>query len=108
MLWAVSTATVPAPYLGSLRRLHALVEEHGVRSIWPGHGPVVEDALATLDAYLAHRRRRLEEVTEALEVLGPDATAREVVERVYADVDPVLWGAAELSVRAQLAHLRGG
>jgi hypothetical protein len=24
---------------------------------------------------------------------------------VYADVDPVLWGAAELSVRAQLAYL---
>jgi hypothetical protein len=26
---------------------------------------------------------------------------------VYADVDPVLWGAAELSVRAQIAYLRG-
>jgi hypothetical protein len=24
---------------------------------------------------------------------------------VYADVDPVLWGAAELPVRAQLDHL---
>ena len=32
---------------------------------------------------------------------------RRVVEIVYADVDPVLWGAAELSVRAQLAYLRG-
>ncbi|CAA9374320.1 MAG: MBL-fold metallo-hydrolase superfamily [uncultured Nocardioides sp.] len=31
--------------------------------------------------------------------------ARAVVEIVYTDVDPVLWGAAELSVRAQLAHL---
>ncbi len=37
--------------------------------------------------------------------LGPSATAREIVEVVYADVDPVLWGAAELSVRAQLAYL---
>jgi hypothetical protein len=27
------------------------------------------------------------------------------VARVYADVDPILWPAAELSVRAQLAHL---
>jgi hypothetical protein len=26
---------------------------------------------------------------------------------VYADVDEVLWGAAELSVRAQLEYLRG-
>ena len=31
---------------------------------------------------------------------------RQVVETVYADVDPVLWGAAELSVRAQLDYLR--
>ena len=31
---------------------------------------------------------------------------RAIVEIVYADVDPVLWGAAELSVRAQLAYLR--
>jgi hypothetical protein len=29
-----------------------------------------------------------------------------VVETVYADVDEVLWPAAELSVEAQLAYLR--
>ena len=34
-----------------------------------------------------------------------EVDARAVVERVYADVDPVLWGAAELSVRAQLEYL---
>ncbi len=34
-----------------------------------------------------------------------DDPARAIVEIVYADVDPVLWGAAELSVRAQLAYL---
>ncbi len=37
--------------------------------------------------------------------LGPDATARQVVELVYADVDQALWWPAELSVRAQLAYL---
>ena len=93
-------------YLGSLRRLRALAEDHGVRTIWPGHGPVVRDALTVLDRYLTHRRERLEQVAEALRRLGPDATPRQVVEEVYADVDPVLWGAAELSVRAQLEHLR--
>jgi glyoxylase-like metal-dependent hydrolase (beta-lactamase superfamily II) len=95
-------------YLGSLRRLRALAEAHEVTSVLPGHGPVVRDALAVLDRYLAHRRERLEQVAEALRELGPDASARQVVERVYADVDPVLWGAAELSVRAQLEHLQGG
>ena len=35
-----------------------------------------------------------------------DRTAAEVVRRVYADVDSVLWPAAELSVQAQLDYLR--
>jgi hypothetical protein len=45
-------------------------------------------------------------VRDALATLPDlDDPARAVVEIVYADVDPVLWGAAELSVRAQLAYL---
>ena len=94
-------------YLHSLRRLHALAEAREVSHVWPGHGPVIDDALAVLDHYLAHRQDRLEQVREALRVLGPSATARSVVEHVYVDVDPVLWGAAELSVRAQLEYLSG-
>ena len=39
------------------------------------------------------------------EGIAVDELPRRVVEIVYADVDPVLWGAAELSVRAQLAYL---
>lgn len=94
-------------YLGSLHRLRALAEAREVREVWPGHGPVIGDALAALDRYLAHREERLEQVREALRDLDPDRgdLARTVVERVYADVDPVLWGAAELSVRAQIAYL---
>ena len=48
---------------------------------------------------------RLEQVRAA--VAQGAATAREVVEVVYADVDRVLWPAAELSVRAQLDYLAG-
>ncbi|HYO39059.1 MAG TPA: MBL fold metallo-hydrolase [Nocardioidaceae bacterium] len=96
-------------YLDSLHRLHALAEAQEIRAVWPGHGPVLDDALPVLDHYLAHRRERLEQVREALHGLGdvpPEELPRRVVESVYADVDPVLWGAAELSVRAQLDHLR--
>ena len=95
-------------YLDSLDRLHALATAREVSSIWPGHGPVIGDALAALDHYIAHRRQRLEQVEAALATLGmpaAEADPRAVVEVVYADVDPVLWGAAELSVRAQLAYL---
>jgi glyoxylase-like metal-dependent hydrolase (beta-lactamase superfamily II) len=102
-------------YLSSLDRLHALAERHEIASIWPGHGPVVDSALPTLDFYLSHRRERLEQVREALRTLHADARdgvpldhhalPRRIVEIVYADVDPVLWPAAELSVRAQLDYL---
>src|SRR6185436_18114660 len=61
-------------YLDSLDRLHALAAEREVRAVWPGHGPVLDDALAVLDFYLAHRRDRLEQVREALRVLGDDAS----------------------------------
>ena len=42
----------------------------------------------------------------ALESLGADATPRQVVEVVYADVDRALWAPAEWSVQAQLDYLR--
>jgi len=102
-------------YLDSLDRLHALADAHEVQAIWPGHGPVITDALAALDYYVAHRQERLDQVRAALEQLesaphpegiSVDELPRRVVEIVYTDVDPVLWGAAELSVRAQLAYLR--
>jgi glyoxylase-like metal-dependent hydrolase (beta-lactamase superfamily II) len=104
-------------YLASLERLHALAEAHEITSIWPGHGPVIDSALPVLDFYLAHRKERLDQVRDALLTLradtpdgvplDPDTLPRRIVEVVYADVDPVLWPAAELSVRAQLDHLRG-
>jgi glyoxylase-like metal-dependent hydrolase (beta-lactamase superfamily II) len=89
-------------YLASLRRLRAL----GSATVLPGHGPELASAGDAASAYLAHRAQRLDQVRSALDVLGPDAAPRAVVERVYADVDQVLWPAAELSVRAQLAYLR--
>lgn len=92
-------------YLGSLRRLHALAAEVGVRTVLPGHGPVITEALAVLDFYLEHRAERLDQVRAA--VAAGATTPHEVVERVYADVDQVLWPAAELSVRAQLDYLNG-
>ena len=91
-----------ADYLDSLRRLQAL----GRRRVLPGHGPDLDDLPAVTEMYLSHREERLEQVRGALRVLGADATPRQVVEHVYADVDQTLWDAAESSVRAQLDYLR--
>jgi glyoxylase-like metal-dependent hydrolase (beta-lactamase superfamily II) len=105
-------------YLDSLDRLHRLVTDQEASTIWPGHGPVIDEALGALDYYIAHRHERLQQVRDALRTLHAQARAgeavdhdtmpRRIVEIVYADVDQVLWGAAELSVRAQLDYLRQG
>jgi glyoxylase-like metal-dependent hydrolase (beta-lactamase superfamily II) len=86
-------------YLASLERLRAL----GDVAVLPGHGPELLSASKAAQQYLDHREERLEQVRAA--VAAGAATPREVVETVYADVDPVLWPAAEMSVRAQLDYL---
>lgn len=96
---------VLGPYLDSLAHLRELVEEGLVARILPGHGPVIEEPARVLDFYLEHRAERLDQVRGALEAGA--TTAREVVEAVYRDVDETLWGAAELSVAAQLDYLKG-
>ncbi|MDT4936810.1 MAG: hypothetical protein QOG80_481 [Pseudonocardiales bacterium] len=91
-----------ADYLASLHRL----QELGDTTVLTGHGPELPKAGEVAAMYLAHRQERLEQVRAAVQLLGADAAPRAVVEVVYADVDQVLWWAAELSVRAQLAYLR--
>lgn len=96
---------VLGPYLDSLAHIRELIEEGLVARILPGHGPVIDNPLAVVDYYLDHRAERLDQVRAAVDAGA--TTAREVVERVYQDVDESLWGAAELSVAAQLDYLKG-
>jgi glyoxylase-like metal-dependent hydrolase (beta-lactamase superfamily II) len=91
------------PYLASLQRLRHLAEAAELATVLPGHGPVLNDPFAVIDGYLTHRQERLEQVAAA--VAAGAGSPREVVERVYVDVSPALWPAAELSVRAALAYL---
>lgn len=92
------------PYLDSLARIRELVTEGIVTRLLPAHGPELPDPAAVVDFYLEHRAERLDQVRAALDAGA--VTARDVVERVYADVDEALWPAAERSVEAQLEYLR--
>jgi hypothetical protein len=58
-------------------------------------------------AYREHRQERLAQIRAALVRLGGDATVADVADAVYADVDPSVRRAAEMSVAAQLDYLRG-
>jgi glyoxylase-like metal-dependent hydrolase (beta-lactamase superfamily II) len=89
-----------AAYLHTLERLRDL----GDIPVLPGHGPMLPSVRDIAQSYLDHRLSRLDQVRAAL--AAGDRSAPEVVRRVYADVDPVLWPAAEMSVRAQLDYVR--
>jgi glyoxylase-like metal-dependent hydrolase (beta-lactamase superfamily II) len=90
-------------YLRTLDELRALADDAGLRVLLPGHGPLLSDPAGVLDYYIAHRKERLDQVRTAL--AAGASTPSEIVAIVYADVDPALWPAAELSVRAQLDFL---
>ncbi|MEV0997369.1 MBL fold metallo-hydrolase [Nonomuraea sp. NPDC050202] len=92
-----------ADYLRSLDRLRAAAEGLEARALLPGHGPVLPDPIGALDAYIAHRRQRLDQI-RAARAQGA-RTPRQIVKIVYADVDRSLWPAAEMSVAAQLDYL---
>jgi glyoxylase-like metal-dependent hydrolase (beta-lactamase superfamily II) len=87
-------------YLTSLDELKGL----GPIPVLPGHGPALTDCEAASAYYKAHREARLVQVSAA--VSGGAVEAMDVVRLVYADVDEVLWPAAEATVRAQLAYLK--
>jgi glyoxylase-like metal-dependent hydrolase (beta-lactamase superfamily II) len=91
-----------ADYLDSLDRLERL----GPATVLPAHGPVLPELDGTVRAYREHRQGRLAQIRAALEVLGADARVPEVTDAVYADADPAVRPAAELSVAAQLEYLR--
>lgn len=92
-------------YLVSLRRLRELARTRPLGLVLPGHGPVLPDAGVVLEAYERHRLERLAQVRRA--VAEGARSPADVVRLVYVDLDPSLVPAAERSVAAQLAYLRG-
>ena len=91
-------------YLVSLAHLRDLAESQGIERILPGHGPILDAPTKILTAYLEHRIARLDDVRDA--VAAGASSPAEVVAIVYVNTPRELWPAAELSVRAQLQHLR--
>jgi glyoxylase-like metal-dependent hydrolase (beta-lactamase superfamily II) len=86
-------------YLASLERLVST----GLRRLYPGHGPVIDDPDALLSTYLAHRLDRERQIIQALH--DGAASVDAIVAMVYHDVDPALHSVAAVSVAAHLRAL---
>jgi glyoxylase-like metal-dependent hydrolase (beta-lactamase superfamily II) len=86
-------------YLAALERLRAL----DLDVLCPGHGPVVEDPDAKLDAYVAHRLDRERRLAAAL---GDGLrSASDLLDRVWDDVPEMLRPAAAVTLAAHLDKL---
>lgn len=87
-------------YLASLERMRALAPTR----LLPGHGPIVDDPIALIDEYVAHRQKREQQILQAM--LDGARTVEDIVRRVYPALPESLSAAAADSVRAHLAKLR--
>jgi glyoxylase-like metal-dependent hydrolase (beta-lactamase superfamily II) len=86
-------------YLASLERLAALAP----KTLFPGHGPAVLDAVGKLREYVRHRLWREARILAAHE---EGLSAREMLPRVYDDVPEAAYPLAERQVLAHLLRLR--
>ena len=107
MGWSTTVISSPdgdmTAYLDSLAKIRA----RDFQTLWPTHGPPILQVRPFIEAYEAHRRERMDQITLAL-ANGP-ATIRELVPKLYADVDPRLHPAAAHSMLAAIIHMeRGG
>jgi glyoxylase-like metal-dependent hydrolase (beta-lactamase superfamily II) len=88
-----------AAYMESLEKVAALDPAH----LYPGHGPELPEARAVIAQYIAHRIEREQQVLAALRSGAVDIG--DIVDEVYAGLDPALRMAATLQVHTQLIKL---
>lgn len=99
-----SVAIVPprgsmAEYLASLRR----VRELPVTTVYPGHGPIIENGDVRIQEYIEHRERR---ETEILTLITDGVGAIEdLTELLYPDVLPRIRPLAAGTVTAHIVNL---
>jgi glyoxylase-like metal-dependent hydrolase (beta-lactamase superfamily II) len=103
MGWSTTVITPPdgdmTAYLASLDDIRARKFD----VLWPTHGPPIREVDAFIDAYIAHRQERVDQILKAL-ASGP-ARINDLVPRLYADVDSRLHPAAARSMQAAMIHL---
>jgi glyoxylase-like metal-dependent hydrolase (beta-lactamase superfamily II) len=102
-----STVVIPAShggsltdYLASLARVAGLQPKRAL----PAHGPAIDDPLALIAHYVAHRRQREAQILEAMS--AGDTSIAAIAARIYRDLAPALLPLAHDSVLAHLLKLQ--
>ena len=103
MAWSTSVIAPPDGNMSDYFASLDLLLERDEQIYWPTHGPAKNKPRDFVRAFLTHRKMREEAILRRIK--KGDRTIAEVVQAVYADVDPRLHGAAALSTFAHIEHL---
>ncbi len=103
MAWSTSVIIPPdgnmADYLNSLQ----LMLERNDKCYWPTHGPAARAPATYVEALIAHRHQRMDDILELL-AQEPMCIAQ-MVKPLYPGLDPQLTGGASRSILASLLYL---
>jgi glyoxylase-like metal-dependent hydrolase (beta-lactamase superfamily II) len=88
-------------YLASLKHLQRM----DISEIVPSHGPIITNPQAKLNEYVMHRMLREQQLIDTMQQSPTSATIPQLVEIIYANVDPKLHALAGMSVEAHLLKL---
>ena len=103
MGWSTTVITPPDGDMGDYLASLATIQARNFTTLWPTHGPPIREVDAFIAAYTAHRHERANQILRALET-GP-GRIRDLVPKLYADVDSRLHPAAARSMLAAILYL---
>ncbi|TNE39337.1 MAG: MBL fold metallo-hydrolase [Alphaproteobacteria bacterium] len=103
MGWSTTVVSPPdgdmSSYMNSLKKLL----EFDYDAYWPTHGPAITETKPFVEALIAHREERMDQIRSCLKT-GP-MQIPEMVKKMYADVPIHLHPAAARSVFAHILHM---
>ncbi|XP_043252236.1 endoribonuclease LACTB2 isoform X1 [Colletes gigas] len=90
-------------YMKSLEKMLALKPE----VIYPGHGIVIKDAIASINFYIQHRLKRENDILGVLKENSKTNTLTEmdIVKHIYLDTSNIMWEAAAYNIQHHLYKL---
>lgn len=106
MGWSTTIVSPPdgdmSSYMTSLEKLLPL----DYHTYWPTHGPAITETKPFVEALIAHRHDRMDQIRACL-AEGP-LSIPDMVTQMYTDVPEFLHPAAARSVYAHILHMRNG
>ncbi|MEQ8332241.1 MBL fold metallo-hydrolase [Nisaea sp.] len=103
MGWSTSVISPPDGNMGDYLRSLIRLLDRDDEIYWPTHGGPIRNPKPFVEAFIAHRRDREDEILACLR--NGQETIADMIPVIYADVPPALHGAAARSLLAALIHL---